>query len=155
MCLDRETSHFKAGVALRYSELVYNGQWFTPLREALDAFVDATQETVTGRVRLELYKGSIRVTGRQSPFSLYREEFATFGEDDVYSQADAGGFIRLFGLPQRIRHLATKSSPQLSPPLRRWAEKLKSAGASSGSGSKPTPVIAAPPSSSAGAGSNK
>ncbi|HLE21738.1 MAG TPA: hypothetical protein VJB88_11515, partial [Vicinamibacteria bacterium] len=85
----------------------------------------------------------------------YREEFATFGEDDVYSQADAGGFIRLFGLPQRIRHLATKSSPQLSPPLRRWAEKLKSAGASSGSGSKPTPVIAAPPSSSAGAGSNK
>jgi len=155
MCLDRETSHFKAGVALRYSELVYNGQWFTPLREALDAFVDATQETVTGRVRLELYKGSIRVTGRQSPFSLYREEFATFGEDDVYSQADAGGFIRLFGLPQRIRHLATKSSPQLSPPLRRWAEKLKSAGASPGSGSKPTPVIAAPPSSSAGAGSNK
>jgi argininosuccinate synthase len=155
VCLDRETAHFKAGVALRYSELVYNGQWFTPLREAIDAFVDATQETVTGRVRLELYKGSVRVTGRQSPFSLYREDFATFGEDEVYSQADAGGFIRLFGLPQRIRYMAAKASPQLSPPLRRWAEKLKSAVGSPGPTSKPTPVTAAPHSSSAASGSDE
>jgi argininosuccinate synthase len=157
MCLDRETSHFKATVALRYSELVYNGQWFTPLREAIDAFVDSTQETVTGRVRLELYKGSVRVTGRQSPFSLYREDFATFSEDDVYSQADAGGFIRLFGLPQKIRHLASKSSPQLSPPLKRWAEKLKNGGGSSSSGSTastagPTPLVAARSASSSGNG---
>ncbi|MGH9462492.1 MAG: argininosuccinate synthase, partial [Vicinamibacteria bacterium] len=161
MCLDRETSHFKATVALRYSELVYNGQWFTPLREAIDAFVNSTQETVTGRVRLELYKGSVRVTGRQSPFSLYREDFATFSEDDVYSQADAGGFIRLFGLPQKIRHLASKSSPQLSPPLKRWAEKLKNGVGSSGSvgsarsSTRPTPVIAATSSSSTASGSDE
>ena len=124
ICLDRETSHFKAGVALRYSELVYNGQWFSPLREALDAFVESTQETATGRVRLELYKGSVRVTGRSSDFSLYREEFATFGKDEVYSQADAEGFIHLFGLPQKIRRLALKSAlPSPSPSIRRWEEK--------------------------------
>ena len=126
ICLDRETSHFKAGVALRYSELVYNGQWFSPLREALDAFVEPTQETASGRVRLELYKGSVRVTGRSSAFSLYREEFATFGRDEVYSQADAEGFIHLFGLPQKIRHIALKSAlPSPSPSIRRWEEKEK------------------------------
>ncbi len=126
ICLDREASHFKAGVALRYSELVYNGQWFSPLREALDAFVESTQETASGRVRLELYKGSVRVTGRSSAFSLYREEFATFGHDEVYSQADAEGFIHLFGLPQKIRRLALQSAlPSPSPSIRRWEEKEK------------------------------
>ncbi len=125
--LDRETSHFKAMVALRYGELVYYGQWFSPLREALEAFVESTQETVSGTARLQLYKGSVNLIGRSSPFSLYREEFATFGRDEVYRQADAEGFIRLFGLPQRIRHLARRaSSPEPSPVLARWKEKSSS-----------------------------
>lgn len=124
--LDRDTAHFKAMVALRYAELVYNGQWFSALREALDSFVETTQETVTGEVRLELFKGAARVTGRRSPTSLYREEFATFGEDEVYRQADAEGFIRLFGLPQKIRHMARQaSSAEVSPLLRRWKQKTR------------------------------
>lgn len=105
LTLDRETMHFKDMVALKYAELVYNGQWFTPLREALDAFVNATQGPVTGTVRLKLYKGNVIPVGRKSPFSLYREEFATFGEEDVYDQSHAEGFIRLFGLPLKVRAL--------------------------------------------------
>jgi argininosuccinate synthase len=105
ICLDRETLHYKDVVAQRYAELVYYGQWFTPLREALDAFVRQTQETVTGTVRLKLYKGSCTVVGRKSPYSLYREDYATFGEDDVYDQADALGFINLFGLPMKVKAL--------------------------------------------------
>jgi len=105
ICLDRETLHYKDVVAQRYAELVYYGQWFTPLREALDAFVRQTQETVTGTVRLKLYKGSCTVVGRKSPYSLYREDYATFGEEDVYDQADAEGFINLFGLPLKVKAL--------------------------------------------------
>ena len=84
---------------------MYNGQWFTPLREAIAAFVATTQERVTGTVRVKLYKGSCTVVGRKSPFSLYREDFATFGQDDVYDQSDAEGFINLFGLPLKVRAL--------------------------------------------------
>jgi argininosuccinate synthase len=101
--LDRDTMHFKDLVALKYAELVYYGMWFTPLREALDAFVDSTQGPVTGKVRLKLYKGNIIPAGRQSPFSLYREDFATFGQESVYDQSDAEGFIHLFGLPLKVR----------------------------------------------------
>lgn len=105
LVLDRDTLHFKDLVALKYAELVYSGMWFSPLREALDAFVDSTQGPVTGTVRLKLYKGNIIVAGRASPFSLYREDFATFGQDDVYNQSDAKGFINLFGLPLKVRAL--------------------------------------------------
>ena len=105
LVLDRETSHFKEMVAVKYTELVYNGLWFTPLREAIDAFVNTTQGPVTGTVRLKLYKGNIISAGRKSPFSLYREDFATFGEEDVYDQSHAEGFIRLFGLSMKVRAL--------------------------------------------------
>jgi argininosuccinate synthase len=105
LCLDRDTLHYKDQLALRYAELVYYGQWFTPLREALDAFVKKTQETMTGTVRLKLYKGNVILVGRKSPHSLYREDYATFGQEDVYNQKDAEGFIRLFGLPMKVRAL--------------------------------------------------
>jgi argininosuccinate synthase len=105
MVLDKETIQFKDLAGLKYAELVYNGQWFTPLREALDAFVDSTQGPVTGAVRLKLYKGNLISAGRKSPFSLYREDFATFGQEDVYDQSDAEGFIRLYGLPLQVRAL--------------------------------------------------
>jgi len=105
ICLDRETLHYKDVIAQRYAELVYYGLWFTPLREAMDAFVRQTQETVTGTVRVKLYKGSCTVVGRKSPYSLYREDYATFGEEDVYDQADAEGFINLFGLPLKVKAL--------------------------------------------------
>jgi len=105
LVLDRETLHFKEMVAVKYAELVYNGLWFTPLREALDAFVNSTQGPVTGMVRLKLYKGCISSAGRKSPFSLYREDFATFGQEDVYDQSLAEGFIRLFGLSLKVRAL--------------------------------------------------
>jgi argininosuccinate synthase len=102
LCLDRDTLHYKDQVALRYAELVYYGQWFHPLREALDAFVDQTQQSVTGTVRLKLYKGTVLPAGTTSPYSLYQEALSTFGEDDVYNQADAGGFINCFGLPMKV-----------------------------------------------------
>ena len=105
LVLDRETMHFKEMVAVKYAELCYNGLWFTPLREAIDAFVNATQGPVTGTVRLKLYKGNIIIAGRTSPFSLYREDFATFGQEDVYDQSHAEGFIRLFGLSLKVRAL--------------------------------------------------
>jgi len=101
--LDRDTQHYKEILALRYAELVYFGQWFAPLREALDAFVDKTQETVTGEVRLKLYKGNISNAGVTSPYSLYSEAFATFDKDEVYKQNDAEGFINLFGLPIKVK----------------------------------------------------
>jgi argininosuccinate synthase len=105
LVLDRETAHFKEMVAVKYSELLYNGLWFTPLREAIEAFVNATQGPVTGMVRLKLYKGNLISAGRKSPFSLYREDFATFGQEDVYDQSHAEGFIRLFGLSMMVRAL--------------------------------------------------
>jgi len=105
VCLDRETLHYKDLIAQRYAELVYYGQWFTPLREALDAFVAKTQETVTGTVRLKLYKGNCIVVSRKSPYSLYREDYASFGQMDVYNQQDAEGFINLFGLPLKVKAL--------------------------------------------------
>ena len=105
MVLDRDTIQFKDLAALQYAELVYSGMWFSPLREALDAFVDSTQGPVTGDVRLKLYKGNLIPVGRRSPFSLYREDFATFGQEDVYDQSDAEGFIHLFGLPLKVRAL--------------------------------------------------
>ncbi|MFZ5918557.1 MAG: argininosuccinate synthase [Chloroflexota bacterium] len=105
LTLDRETLHYKHLVAERYAELVYYGLWFTPLRQALDAFVQKTQENVSGTVRLKLFKGSCQVVGRKAPYSLYREDFATFGKDDVYDQSDAQGFINLFGLPLKVKAL--------------------------------------------------
>ncbi len=103
LCLDKYTAHKKQELSVCFAELVYNGQWFTPLREALTAFVDKTQENVTGKVRLKLYKGNIIKAGAWSDYSLYSEEIATFGEDHVYNQADATGFIELFGLPIKVQ----------------------------------------------------
>ena len=103
LCLDKETAHYKQQVAIKFADLVYNGQWFTPLREALSAFVDSTQETVTGEVKLKLYKGNITNAGVTSPYSLYDEDIATFAEDDVYNQMDSQGFINLFGLPIKVK----------------------------------------------------
>ncbi len=110
LCLDRATQSFKQMVGIRYSELVYDGMWFSPLREALAAFVDETQKTVTGVVRLKLYKGNIISAGAKSPYSLYSQEYVTFGEDEVYNQADATGFINLFGLPLKVRALMKKGN---------------------------------------------
>jgi argininosuccinate synthase len=101
--LDRETLHFKECVSQKYAELVYFGQWFTPLREALDAFFEKTQEKVTGEIQLNLYKGNIIINSRTSPNNLYREEYATFGHSPVYDQSDAAGFIRLFGLSSKVK----------------------------------------------------
>ncbi len=103
LCLDRDTQHYKELIANRFAELVYFGQWFSPLREALSAFVTETQKTVTGTVKLKLYKGNIINAGATSPFSLYDPEIATFDEDHVYNQYDANGFINLFGLPTKVR----------------------------------------------------
>ena len=105
ICLDKETQHYKYGLAQKYADIVYNGQWYTPLREAMAAFVDKTQETVTGDVKLKLYKGNIINAGVTSPYTLYSEDFASFGEDDVYDQTDAKGFINLFGLPIKVKAL--------------------------------------------------
>lgn len=99
LCLDKETAHYKEQIALKFADIVYNGQWYTPLREALSAFVTETQKTVTGEIKLKLYKGNIVNAGMTSPYSLYSEEYATFGEDAVYNQKDSAGFINLFGLP--------------------------------------------------------
>lgn len=110
LCLDRATQSFKQQVSIRYSELVYDGMWFSPLREALDAFVNETQKTVTGTVRMKLYKGNIYSAGVKSLYSLYSQEYVTFGEDEVYNQADATGFINLFGLPLKVRALMKKGN---------------------------------------------
>lgn len=105
ICLDKATQHYKQLIAVKYGEIVYDGQWFTPLREALDAFVDKTQETVTGDVKLRIYKGNVMNAGITSPNSLYSEDIATFGEDDCYDQYDSQGFINLFGLPIKVKAL--------------------------------------------------
>lgn len=101
--VDKETMHFKQHVAVKFGEIVYNGQWFTPLREALSAFVDKTSETVSGEVTLKLYKGNIMPVSITSPYTLYSEQIASFGEDDSYDQNDSAGFINLFGLPVKVR----------------------------------------------------
>ena len=105
LVLDRRTLALKDLIAPRYADLVYEGRWWTTEREAMDALVDRTQERVTGTIRLRLFKGNSTIAGRESPFSLYDERFVTFGEDDVYDQADAAGFIRLYGLPMRVEAL--------------------------------------------------
>lgn len=102
LCLDKMTMHKKQELAITFAELTYNGQWYTPLREALSAFVDKTQETVTGKVRIKLYKGNMIKAGAWSDWSLYSEEIATFGEDHVYDQSDSAGFINLYGLPIKV-----------------------------------------------------
>ncbi len=109
LCLDRETTHLKQQLAGKFADLVYFGQWYTPVREALSAFVESTQKTVTGEVRLKLYKGNVINAGIRSPYSLYSEEFASFGEDEVYNQYDSQGFINLFGLPIKISALLDKA----------------------------------------------
>ena len=109
ICLDKMTLHEKQRLAITFAELVYNGQWFTPLREALSAFVDKTQERVTGKVRLKLYKGNIIKAGVWSDYSLYSEEIATFGESD-YNQADSAGFINLYGLPIKVQALVDRQN---------------------------------------------
>ena len=103
ICLDRETQHYKEQVALKYAELIYFGQWYTPLREAIAAFVEKTQENVSGEVKLKLYKGNMFNAGVSSPYSLFNQDFSTFDKDEVYNQQDADGFIRLFGLPITVR----------------------------------------------------
>lgn len=102
LTLDKNTFHYKQHVAVKYGELVYDGLWFTTLKEALDAFVDVTQKTVTGNVKLKVYKGNVMVAGVDSPYALYDEAISSFGASDLYSHKDAEGFIRLFGLPTRI-----------------------------------------------------
>ena len=109
ICLDKMTLHEKQRLSITFAELVYNGQWFTPLREALSAFVDKTQETVTGKVKLKLYKGNIINAGVWSDYSLYSEEIATFGESD-YDQKDSAGFINLYGLPIKVQAMVDKAN---------------------------------------------
>lgn len=118
LTLDRESYHFKEALALKYAELLYYGLWFSPLREALDAFVSQTQKTVTGAVALKLYKGNISVAGRRSPFTLYHSGMATFEADDLFDQKDAQGFINLYGLPLKIRGM-------LAPGWRQPAREAK------------------------------
>jgi argininosuccinate synthase len=113
LVLDRRTLALKDALAPRYADLVYEGRWWTTERAALDALVDVTQQRVTGDVRLKLYRGTHTVAGRTSPFSLYDERFVTFGEDDVYNQADAAGFIRLYGLPMRVAALKAQEAAQV------------------------------------------
>lgn len=103
LTLDRETIQFKDIVAVKYAELVYAGRWFDPLRESMDAFMEKITATTTGSVTLKLYKGSVTVTGRKSPYSLYRQDISSFESGQIYDQADAAGFIRLYGLPMRVR----------------------------------------------------
>lgn len=109
LTLERRTLHFKEQVAIQYAELVYDGNWYSQLKESLDAFIDKTQENVTGRVRLKLYKGNCIPVGAASPYSLYSPELATFGEDDIYSHKDAEGFINLFGLPLKVRAIMKRN----------------------------------------------
>ena len=105
LTLDRATTEYKSIIGVKYAQLVYDGLWYTPLKEALDAFIDKTQETCTGEVKMKLYKGNCTPAGMTSPYSLYNEEFVTFGEDEVYNQKDAEGFINLFGLPLKVNAL--------------------------------------------------
>jgi argininosuccinate synthase len=111
LVLDRDTLHFKQAVSVRYAQLIYDGLWFSSLREALAAFVDETEKEVTGEVRVKLYKGRAEAVSRRSPRSLYRQDLATFGEGMAYDHQDAAGFIRLFGLPERVRALTRDRIP--------------------------------------------
>ncbi|MBI5880042.1 MAG: argininosuccinate synthase [Chloroflexi bacterium] len=113
LTLDRDSAHFKEVVALRYAELVYYGQWFTPLRAAIDAFVNVLQKRTTGTVKLKLYKGNVTPVARKAPRGLYREDYASFDDEEVYNQHDAEGFIRLFGLPMKIRALVDYNMPAI------------------------------------------
>jgi len=120
LILDRRTLAAKDLIAPRYADLVYEGRWWTTEREAYDAFVNVTQERVTGGVTLKLYKGTVTIVSRASEYALYDERFVTFGEDDVYQQSDAAGFIRLFSLPDRVRavrdrELAAKAVAPVTP----------------------------------------
>jgi argininosuccinate synthase len=110
LCLERDVAHFKQHIGLKYAELVYFGLWFAPLREALDAFVEATQKDVSGSVTLSLYKGNVSVVSRQSEHSLYRTDLSSFTMGDSYDQKDAAGFIRILGLPSRSRAQARKQT---------------------------------------------
>jgi len=110
LCLDKQTQAFKNIVANKFAELVYSGEWFTPLREALSAFVDSTQRTVTGQVKLKLYKGNIIPAGAESPYSLYNESIASFTTGELYNHKDAEGFINLFGLPLKVNALMKKNA---------------------------------------------
>lgn len=105
LTLDRDTAAYKEMIGVKYAQLVYDGLWFTPLKDALDAFIDKTQETCNGVVKMKMYKGNCTIAGMSSPYSLYNEDFVTFGEDEVYNQADAEGFINLFGLPLKVNAL--------------------------------------------------
>jgi len=111
LCLDRDTQSFKRQAAIKFSELVYDGKWYTPLRESLSAMVDVMEETVTGEVRLKLYKGQISAAGAKSPYSLYNEDIASFGDShELYSHKDSEGFINLFGLPLKVRALMNQKN---------------------------------------------
>lgn len=110
LTLDRATTEYKNIISIKYAQLVYDGLWFTPLKDALDSFVDSTQQNVTGIVKLKLYKGNCSPAGTKSPYSLYSEEFVTFGEDEVYNQHDAEGFINLFGLPLKVNALMKENA---------------------------------------------
>jgi argininosuccinate synthase len=134
MVLDRRTLAAKDAVAPRYADLVYEGRWWTTEREAYDAFVDVTQERVTGTVTLRLFKGSAMPIGRESKYALYDGRFVTFGEDDVYQQSDAAGFIRLFGLPDRVRAIHDQELA---------AGSDKTGGASASNAGKPAPLAIA------------
>ena len=112
LCLDKYTQHYKQRMALEFADLVYNGQWYSPLREAMSAFCEKTQETVTGTVKLKLYKGNIIGAGMTSPYSLYDPEIATFDAEEVYDQTWADGFITLFGLPTQV-HAKMKAKNNL------------------------------------------
>jgi argininosuccinate synthase len=115
LVLDRDTLHFKQSVSVRYAQLIYDGLWFSTLRQALAAFVDFTEQEVTGEVKVRLYKGRAEAVGRRSPRSLYRQDLATFGEGMAYDHKDAAGFIRLFGLPERVRALTRESAAEPTP----------------------------------------
>ena len=110
LCLDKQTQSFKSIVSNKFAELAYSGEWFTPLMEALIAFVDETQKTVTGTVKLKLYKGNIIPAGAKSPYSLYNESLASFTTGELYNHKDAEGFINLFGLPLKVRALVNKKN---------------------------------------------
>ncbi|HCX64367.1 MAG TPA: argininosuccinate synthase, partial [Eubacteriaceae bacterium] len=112
LCLDKETYSFKQTVATKFSELLYNGQWYTPLREALSAFVDQTQEVITGTVTFKLYKGNVILAGIESDYSLYNEEISSFDTGELYNHKDAEGFIKLFGLPLKVRALMKEKNKQ-------------------------------------------
>ncbi|MEG1449000.1 MAG: argininosuccinate synthase, partial [Oscillospiraceae bacterium] len=112
LCLDKETMHYKELISSKFAELVYNGQWYTPLRSAISAFVDSTQQTVTGEVKLKLYKGNIINAGATSDYTLYSEEICTFGEDSNYDQMDSKGFINLYGLQCKVRAMQSEKAKQ-------------------------------------------